>query len=167
MSKPTFCSAIPHAHKASFYLPALYKQLTEHTPIERVGKRQPHCLQHRRHKVIDLCIRSLEAMLEGTAIGIQHAIFVMGAERLADILPYTRVSQFHTEGDAIIGQEQQAWLARSVRALPKHLCGVDLIEQRCAILGVFLTPQVLAQVGNLLIGHIGTQEYIRVTTLEA
>ena len=87
-------------------------------------------------------------MLDPSPIGVEHAILLVGAATLGDIvlhahvIPETFVAQAQAEGDAITGQEQKMWLLGRVRTGPKNLGGVGRLYQGLACTWINLRLEV-------------------------
>src|SRR5438874_3982858 len=99
---------------------------------------------------------STETLFETSTVGVEHTIFMMRTKGFANIFPDALIAQVHTEGDAIIGEQQQMWFARCERPCSVDFSGEDFADQRLTILRVFLKLEVCTKIGNLLSLHGGT-----------
>src|SRR5690242_15723005 len=96
-------------------------------------------------------MRRIETLFDAITIRIKYAIFVMHAAAFTRIVPHSGVipealiAQAQSEGDAVAGQEQQVWFARSVGAAAKCFCCIDSLNQWFAALRINLALEISAE----------------------
>src|SRR5260370_13936593 len=61
------------------------------------------------------------------------------------VIPEALIAQAQTKGDAVAGQEQQMWLARSIGAPAKCFCCIDSLNQWFAGLRSNLALEISAE----------------------